>query len=245
MARFYLPASEWSAPVWELRGDEAHHAAKVLRLKQGDSCTVFDGCGRAVHAVVTQPPRSSGVLLTPGAACPPSPAVAHLTLCQSIPKGSNMDLIIQKAVELGVSAIIPLMTDRTIVRLNAREAEAKRQKWQRIALEACKQCGQNTLPEVALPVPFAEWLRQGVPDGLNVIASLAPGVRPARDVLEEARSRYARKASLLVGPEGDFTDRETALALEAGFAPVTLGPIVLRVETAAFFGLAAMRYALD
>ena len=232
MARFFLPPSEWAAPAWELRGDEAHHAARVLRLKQGDSCIVFDGCGRAAHAVVAEE-------------CPPSPPVAHLTLCQAVPKGANMDLIIQKSVELGVSAIVPLVTDRTIVRLNAREAEAKRQKWQRIALEACKQCGQNTLPEVALPVPFAEWLRGGIPEGLNIIASLAPGVRPVREVLEAARSRSVRHASLLVGPEGDFTGRETAMALEAGFVPVTLGPIVLRVETAAFFGLAAMRYALD
>ena len=174
MARFFLPPSEWAAPAWELRGDEAHHAAKVLRLQQGDSCIVFDGCGRAAHAVVAEPPRSSGVLLVPGEECPPSPPVAHLTLCQAVPKGANMDLIIQKSVELGVSAIVPLVTDRTIVRLNAREAEAKRQKWQRIALEACKQCGQNTLPKVALPVPFAEWLRGGIPEGLNIIASLAP-----------------------------------------------------------------------
>lgn len=246
MARFYLPASEWSASAWELRGDEAHHAAKVLRLKQGDACIVFDGCGRAARAVVAEPPRSSGVLLVPGEECAPSPATAHLTLCQAVPKGASMDLIIQKAVELGVSAIIPLLTDRTIVRLNAREAEAKRRKWQRIALEACKQCGHNTLPQVAAPVPFAEWLnRGGAPEGLDVIASLAPGARPVRDVLEEARSRSVRRASLLVGPEGDFTDRETAMALEAGFSPVTLGPIVLRAETASFFGLAAMRYALD
>lgn len=125
MARFFLPPSEWAAPAWELRGDEAHHAARVLRLKQGDSCIVFDGCGRAAHAVVAEPPRSSGVLLVPGEECPPSPPVAHLTLCQAVPKGANMDLIIQKSVELGVSAIVPLVTDRTIVRLNAREAEAK------------------------------------------------------------------------------------------------------------------------
>lgn len=125
MARFFLPPSEWAAPAWELRGDEAHHAARVLRLKQGDSCIVFDGCGRAAHAVVAEPPRSSGVLLVPGEECLPSPPVAHLTLCQAVPKGANMDLIIQKSVELGVSAIVPLVTDRTIVRLNAREAEAK------------------------------------------------------------------------------------------------------------------------
>ena len=190
MARFFLPPSEWAAPAWELRGDEAHHAAKVLRLQQGDSCIVFDGCGRAAHAVVAEPPRSSGVLLVPGEECPPSPPVAHLTLCQAVPKGANMDLIIQKSVELGVSAIVPLVTDRTIVRLNAREAEAKRQKWQRIALEACKQCGQNTLPKVALPVPFAEWLRGGITDGLNIIASLATGVRPVREVLGAARCRF-------------------------------------------------------
>lgn len=245
MARFYLPASEWSAPVWELRGDEAHHAAKVLRLKQGDSCVVFDGEGRAAHAVVAEPPRSSGVLLAPGEECPAIPPLAQIKLCQAVPKGAHMDLIIQKAVELGVSAIVPLITDRTIVRLNAREAEAKRQKWQRIALEACKQCGQNTLPAVETPVAFAEWLQGGAPDGLNVIASLVPGVRPVRDVLEDARRRSVRKASLLVGPEGDFTEQETAAALEAGFVPVTLGSIVLRVETAAFFGVAAMRYALD
>ena len=85
MARFYLPASEWAAPSWELRGDEAHHAAKVLRLKQGDSCVVFDGCGRAAHAVVAEPPRSSGVLLAPGEECPPAPELAHLTLCQAVP----------------------------------------------------------------------------------------------------------------------------------------------------------------
>lgn len=245
MARFYLPPSEWSTPFWELRGDEAHHAAKVLRLKRGDSCVVFDGCGRAAHAVIAESPCSSSVLLIPGEECVSASSIARLTLCQAVPKGGNMDLIIQKSVELGVSVIIPLITDRTIVRLSTRDAETKRQKWQRIALEACKQCGQNTLPDVLTPVTFSEWLCNGKPSELNLIASLVPGVRPIRDVLEEARSRSVRDASVLVGPEGDFTEKETAMALEAGFVPVSLGPIVLRVETATFFGLAAMRYALD
>lgn len=245
MARFYLPPSEWASPVWELRGDEAHHACRVLRLRQGDACVVFDGQGRAARAVIAEPPHHSGVLLTPGDMLAPAAGLAQITLCQAIPKGANMDLIIQKAVELGVTAIVPLLTDRTIVRLNAREAEAKRQKWQRIALEACKQCGQNTLPRVDMPIAFGDWLRGGMPDGVKIIASLVPGVRPVRDVLEEARSLSIRQAALLVGPEGDFTEQETAAALQAGFAPVTLGPIVLRVETAAFFGVATLRYALD
>ncbi len=245
MARFYLPPASWSAPVWELTGDEAHHAARVMRLKKGDDCVVFDGLGRAAHATVAEQPRNSSVLLTPGDELPASAPIAHLTLCQAVPKGSNMDLVIQKAVELGVSVIIPLITDRTIVRLDGKEADTKRQKWQRTALEACKQCGQNTLPVVKRPVLFTDWLKNGLPAGLNIIASLAPGARPVRDVLEEARAAGTRAASLLVGPEGDFTAQETQAALEAGFIPITLGPIVLRVETATFFGIAAMRYALD
>ena len=115
-----------------------------------------------------------------------------------------MDLIIQKSVELGVSAIVPLVTDRTIVRLNAREAEAKRQKWQRIALEARKQCGQNTLPEVALPVPFAEWLRGGIPEGLNIIASLAPGVRPVRGSAGDRPFPFRPSRFSAGGAGGDF-----------------------------------------
>ncbi len=245
MARFYLPPQSWSAPVWELTGDEAHHATRVMRIKKGDACIVFDGCGRAARVTVADAPRNSSVLLTPVEELPPTPPIAHITLCQSVPKGSNMDLVIQKAVELGVSKIIPLITDRTIVRLDAKEAAAKHLKWQRTALEACKQCGQNTLPVITPPVLFTEWLKNDVPQGLNIIASLAPGARPIRQTLEEARDKGVKQASLLVGPEGDFTPQETAAALQAGFAPVTLGPIVLRVETATFFGITAMRYALD
>ncbi len=245
MARFYLPPQSWSAPAWELTGDEAHHAARVMRIKKGDACIVFDGLGRAAHATVAESPRNTSVLLTPGQPLPATAPIAHITLCQSVPKGSNMDLVIQKAVELGVSKIIPLITDRTIVRLDAKEAAAKHLKWQRTALEACKQCGQNTLPVIEPPALFTDWLNGGIATGLNVIASLAPGARPVRAVLEEARADGVRQASLLVGPEGDFTPAETAAALQAGFSPVTLGPIVLRVETATFFGIAAMRYALD
>lgn len=154
MARFYLPASEWAAPSWELRGDEAHHAAKVLRLKQGDSCVVFDGCGRAAHAVVAEPPRSSGVLLAPGEECPPTPQLAHLTLCQAVPKGANMDLIIQKSVELGVSAIVPLLTDRTIVRLNARRRRPKDGSGSASPWRPASNADRTRFPRWRLPFPL-------------------------------------------------------------------------------------------
>lgn len=248
MSRFYIPPDKWDAAQWELEGDEAKHCVKVMRLREGDSCQLFDGRGNARQAVLRSILSSSLIRLEPGEALENRAAkLPRLTLCQSIPKGGNMDWIIQKAVELGVSRIQPLMTERTIARSEGRDAEAKQAKWQRVALEACKQCGQNLLPVVERPVTFAEWKTKAalhLPE-CRIIASLAPGARPLRDCLEEARSQGHDSAAYLVGPEGDFTPGETADALSCGFRPVELGPIVLRVETATFFGLAALRYALD
>ncbi len=245
MARFFLPAEAWDGPAWELDGDEARHALRVMRLHAGDTCTVFDGRGRAAEAKIVSTEGSSRLTLEPVAYLPQAPTIAGITLCQAIPKGSNMDLIVQKAVEMGVNRIIPLVTERTIVRLTAKEAEAKAQKWRRTALEACKQCGQNTLPIVETPLPFREWLSQTSDSGVHLHAALTPEARGLRSVLENARADGIREASLLVGPEGDFTPEENAAAAARGFIPVTFGPIVLRVETAAFLGIAAIRYALD
>lgn len=245
MARFYLPPEAWNGPAWELDGDEARHALRVMRLRAGDSCTVFDGLGRAAEATIVSTEGSSLLTLEPSTFLPQSPAIAKITLCQSIPKGGNMDLIVRKAVEMGVNRIIPLVTERTIVRLAPKEAEAKAQKWRRTALEACKQCGQNTLPAVETPLPFREFIAAFKGPGVNLHAALTPEARSLRSVLEEARADGVREASLLVGPEGDFTPEENAAAKAHSFVPVSFGPIVLRVETAAFLGISAIRYALD
>lgn len=248
MSRFFLPPQSWDNKHWELTGDEAKHCAKVMRLKEGDACVLFDGRGNAIHAVISSIDGSSLVRLEPGQAIPPpSQKITEITLCQAIPKGGNMDWIIQKSVELGVSHIQPLMTDRTIVRFSGKEAESKREKWQRTALEACKQCGQNLVPLIAPPRSFRTWLQEdlaSLPE-LKLIASLANGAVPARTLLEKARSAGLRAAAYLVGPEGDFTEEETQAALSHGFQPITLGPIVLRVETASLLGLSMIRYALD
>lgn len=248
MPRFYIPPEKWDAAHWELEGDEAKHGIKVLRLREGDSCILFDGRGNACQAAISTISGSRLIHLTPGEPLPGQiEGLPSLTLCQAIPKGSNMDWIIQKSVELGVSRIQPLMTERTIARTDAEEAVAKQEKWQRVALEACKQCGQNLMPIVETPATFKNWFRDAVPalPELKIIASLAPGARPLRDTLEEARQQGRQSAAFLVGPEGDFTPGETEAALTASFLPVTLGPIVLRVETATFLGLSSLRYALD
>ena len=245
MPRFYLPPDAWQAPAWELAGDEAKHALKVMRLREGDTCTVFDGRGRAAETRITATRGSSGLLLEPVADLPQPPPIAEITLCQSIPKGGNMELIIQKAVELGVSRIIPLITKRTIVRLKPGEAEAKTEKWKRTVLEACKQCGQNTLPQIALPMDYRDFLAHADLPALKIHAALTDTAQPLRTVLEQARTAHIRQAAILVGPEGDFTPAENEAAAAHGFLPVTLGPIILRVETATFFAISAIRYALD
>lgn len=235
MARFLLPPERWQTDS-ALTGDEARHLSQVLRIKPGETITVFDGHGRRAAAEVLAVSRDH-VSLKLGEAQSPPPPLPVITLAQAIPKGKNMDLIVQKAVELGVSNITPLVTRHTIVH----PGDGKSDKWRRNALEACKQCGQDTLPHIADPLPFVRWLAtQTEAAGLKVIASLTPGAKPLREVLHAHPGTTA--ATLLVGPEGDFSPEETSAALAAGFLPVSLGSIVLRVETATLFCLSALRY---
>ncbi len=245
MHRCYLPGIDPTAGHFVVEGEEAKHALKVMRLRVGDTCELFDGCGHALRARIVATRGSSGMQLETVEMLPPMPATAGITLALAIPKGTNMDLIVQKAVEMGVSRIIPLVSERTIVRLDAGQAKAKAAKWQRTALEACKQCGVNTLPVVEAPQAYAAFLgREDLPE-LRLQCAIVPGARPLRDVLEEGRAAGVTDAALLIGPEGDFSPAEYAAGRERGFTPISLGPIILRVETAVFMAVAAVRYALD
>ena len=238
MARFHLPPEAWQENS-ALTGDEARHLSQVLRMKPGDSVIVFDGQGRRAAAEILSVSRDC-VPLRLGEILPFRAPLPAITLAQAIPKGKNMDLIVQKSVELGIATIQPLVTRHTVVQ----PGDGKSEKWRRNALEACKQCGQDMLPEIAEPLAFDRWIatQAGAP-GLKLIASLAPGARPFRTVLRE--NPETTQATLLVGPEGDFSDGETNAALAAGFLPVSLGSIVLRVETATLFCLSALRYEFD
>jgi 16S rRNA (uracil1498-N3)-methyltransferase len=241
MPRFLLPPAAWDAPAPALDGDEAKHLAQVLRARAGDTITVFDGNGRRAAATILDVARDR-VALRLGEVDSPAAPAPRITLAQSIPKGKTMDLVVRKSVELGVAAIVPLVTRHTVVH----PGEGKADKWRRAALEACKQCGQDTLPEITETASFASWLASltaPAPGELRLIASLAPGAKPLRDILRDHPETPA--ATLLVGPEGDFSPEETSAALAAGFLPATLGTIVLRVETATMFCLSALRYEFD
>lgn len=237
MARFFLSPDAWGEHA-ALTGDEAKHAAQVMRVRRGERITVFDGAGRSAPAEVTDVSKSE-VRLMLGEIVAKPPLVPAIHLVQAVPKGKTMDLIVQKAVELGVSSIQPVISRRTVVQVDDEDAGRKAGKWQRVALEACKQCGQDLMPMVHPPLSFDEWLRQGG-EGLKVVASLYPGARPLKELLRDAGT--PEDIVLLVGPEGDFTAEELKSATMSGFHPASLGNIILRAETAAFFAISAARY---
>ena len=244
MRRFHLPAENWESAT--LPATESHHCANVLRMETGGRVTVFDGAGREAGAIILKA-NPQGVVLKVSAAAKTPPPPCSITLAQAVPTGKNMDLIVQKAVELGASMIAPILSDRTVVHLGAGELEKKRGKWQEVALEACKQCGQNHLPAVAEPSSPKEFFGRVERAELMLIASLQPDARPLKSILADfvsTHSRLPRSTTVMVGPEGDFTPAELALAKSNGCIPVTLGPIILRTETAAIYCLSVLAHEL-
>lgn len=251
MHRFYIPPADWSPGALRLDEAQSHHCANVLRLAPGAKVVVFNGRGVETTAQITEGTARKQVCLTALQTVKTPPLPCRITLAQAVPKGKNMDLIVQKATELGAAAIAPLLSDRTIARVDDEDnARVKQAKWQLGAIEAAKQCGQNWLPEVSAPVTPKAFFA-GLPlhaFDLMLIASLQSGARNLRAWLEQFSNAHPGKrpasALVLVGPEGDFTPAEIALALSAGCHPITLGPIVLRTETAAIYCLSVLSYEL-
>ena len=250
MHRFYISPENWNPDSLSLSEAEAHHARDVLRLKAGDKVVVFNGHGREITAEIIDTTRDAIHLRKLHESSTP-PLRCRITLGQAIPKGKNMDLIVQKAVEIGASEIAPILSDRTIVHVDLESAAQKQSKWQQVAIEAAKQCGQNWLPEVRAPRTMKEFFseRNAGParTDLQLIGSLQSDARHLKEILAEyaeANASPARTVLMLVGPEGDFTPAELALARSHGCRPITLGPIVLRVETAAIYCLSILSYEL-
>jgi len=232
-SHFFLPPTLWSVPL-ALTGDEARHCTQVTRHSAGDEIMVFDGAGRKAQAIIEKASKDRVELRTLNESLTPAPS-APLTLLQGIVKGDTMEWIIEKAVELGVQRIVPVLTQRSVVRLNTAEAAKKRDKWQRLALEACKQCGQAWLPQIAVPCALDLALQQTAEVELKLIASLEPDARTLR---REPRTSTA----IAIGPEGDFTPDEYAVLKAAHWQPWSLGRLTLRSETAAICALSILGY---
>ncbi len=246
MHRFYIAPEHWHSDAPLLTGSEAHHCRNVLRLEPRDKVVLFDGRGRELTAEITSAEAAQIQLRKLHEAQTP-PLRCQITLGQAIPKGKNMDLIVQKAVEIGAAEIAPILSDRTVVRLDEESAASKQLKWQTVAIEAAKQCGQNWLPRVHVPQTMAQFFQQPRRFDLQLIGSLQSDAVHLKKILAEYSAEHGERPTsvlMLVGPEGDFTPAELSLARSHGCRPITLGPIVLRVETASIYCLSVLSYEL-
>jgi 16S rRNA (uracil1498-N3)-methyltransferase len=247
MHRFYLPPAECQTGPLRLAGREAHHALHVLRVRAGDQVAILDGGGREFLCRVENFDRDKvhlAILETKSIPAPP----CRITLLQAVPKGKIIESIIQKATELGVARIVPLLTERTVMELDEKHAGKKAEKWQQVAIEAIKQCGAAWLPRVESPVTPEEFLARKESFELPLIASLQPGAEHPRTYFQKFESQHGRKpqsACVWIGPEGDFTPAEVASIVSAGALPMTLGRLVLRVETAATYCLSILNYEVQ
>ncbi|MFN0130348.1 MAG: RsmE family RNA methyltransferase [Verrucomicrobiales bacterium] len=247
--RFFLRAEVWPTGVEEviLEGAEGHHAVSVMRVAVGDAVDVFDGEGRAGVGRVAALEKKWVRVRIEAERFSPRPS-GRLALAVAIPKKSTIEWIIEKAVELGVSDVVPLLTRRTVVRLDTADRPDRQRKWERAAMEAAKQCRQDWLPKIHEPQPLENAILSLPPSEftLPLVACLQPDARPLADVVRQAGALPPTGAetggAVWIGPEGDFTDEEVALLRESGLVPVSLGRLVLRVETAALYALSVLRF---
>jgi 16S rRNA (uracil1498-N3)-methyltransferase len=210
---------------------------QVLRMQPGDALTLFDGNGGEYAATVERMGRSE-VTVQVGAHSAierEAPRAVHLAV--GIPANERMDWLVEKAAELGVASIQPLLTARSVLRLSGERADKKRAHWEAIAIAACEQCGRNRVPLIHPMRTLASWTEAPAGDAERFVLSLAAGTRAIADVRDDAS---ARAVCMLSGPEGGLSADEEQNAIERGFAPLTLGPRVLRAETAALAALALL-----
>lgn len=233
ITRFYLPLTLSANATVELTPEASHHAVTVLRLKAGDPLIVFNGEGGEYTATIVVASKKSVVIQT-GTFDPrnnESPLATHLAI--GISKGERFDLVLQKATELGVSEITPLVTERTEVRLSQERQEKIRLRWQTIAINACEQCQRNRLPKLNAPVELRSLLAVENSEKKFILH------HHSEHPLDKAQS--PKSVCLLVGPEGGFSDMEFKLATQCGFTPLALGPRVLRTETAPLAALSVVQ----
>jgi 16S rRNA (uracil1498-N3)-methyltransferase len=245
--RFYLPPERCQGRTLTLSDAEAHHAIDVLRVRPEDRVIVLDGAGQEVSGEILS--LSHGHVLVQVIQRHSQPRLPYqLTLIQALPKGKLMESIIQKATELGAARVVPILAERTVTHLEEESAAHKQERWRHTAVEAIKQCGAAWLPQIDAPASPQTFLGRGERFDLTLLASLQDGARHPRAHLQDAlaeRGQAPKSVAVWVGPEGDFTPAEINAIRASGAVPVTLGPVVLRCETAAIYCLSVLSYELQ
>ena len=239
MPRFYIPHPRIENGLLRIEGEEVKHIQKVLRLKAGDEILVFDGLGKEFEGTIIKEGHSSVIVKIQRMLSPEGDSPLEVTLAQSLLKGEKMDTLIQKATELGVKEIIPFFSSRSIPLLEKSRRLKRHHRWEKIAIEASKQCGRGVVPKVELVKDYPDMLRTASTDSLRLILWENEGVN-LREVLEGSKER--KKIFFVIGPEGGFSQDEVEKAKRAGFVAVTLGRRILRAETASLCLLSILQY---
>lgn len=244
LPRFYCPGEICTGKAIELPASAAHHASRVLRLARGATLILFNGNGGEFLSVIAHIGKNGVTVVAEKHVDIERESQLVITLAQAVCASEKMDWIIQKAVEMGVSRVQPLATKLSVIKLTGERAERRMNHWQHVAVSACEQCGRNRIPQVLALTSLQAWLgtqasddRKNVPADLHLM--LSPGAK--RSLRDFPGHSTSAAINLLVGPEGGFTADEEAAALVAGFAPLRLGPRILRTETAALAAIAAMQ----
>ena len=233
MPRFFVPARDIAGGEARLQGNEFRHLQRVLRLREGDHVTLFDDAGQEHTGVITSlSPRVAAVRIS-ATTTPARESPLAIALYQGVPKGPKMDLVVEKATELGACEITAFTSAFSTVA--APVAAGRRERWQRIALAAAKQCGRTVVPAVGPTLTFVEVLAQGGSADLRLLFFEGPGRRALAAL--DATPITPVRAAIVIGPEGGFSRDEADAARAAGFALVGLGPRILRTETAALVAL--------
>lgn len=241
MSRFYVEPEFVRQDRIYVRGKQQHHIQDVMRLDIGDEVVAFDGTGAEYKGVI-EDSSSREVVIKVTRKEIAAKKLPEITLGVSVPKLDRMDFVIQKSTELGVDRIIPLLTERTIVLLDEKKAASRAERWRNIAIEASKQSGRAQLPAIEPLTKFSAGLSRI--DKYDI--ALLPTLQGEPVSLKEAlKDKACKNAILFIGPEGDFTPAEVREAKKAGCVCVSLGPLVLRVETAAIAALAVLFYELS
>jgi 16S rRNA (uracil1498-N3)-methyltransferase len=218
-----------------LQGSAANHIMRVLRSREGDALTLFDGRGGEYGARIASFRKDSVQVEVLEHRDVERESTLDLTLAQGISRGERMDWVMQKATELGVTRIVPVITERTMVKLDERQSERKIEHWRAIVIAACEQSGRNRVPDVAAPTAYYEVIRTLDPSATRVLLSPVGTLR-ARDLAQP------KHIAMLIGPEGGLSENEQEAAIAAGFQQVRMGPRILRTETAAIAALAALQH---
>lgn len=240
MPRFFVKENQITENQITIEGQDVKHIRNVLRMTPGQSLDVCDDKGREYACSIAEIGKDEVTVNILSCRESGNEPKIPVTILQGVPKGEKMELIIQKNVELGISKIVPVIMERCVVKFqNQQDKEKKAARWNKIAMEAAKQCGRTVIPEVAVPETLSKVIAELPQDALLIMAYENEKTVSLKEILQREKPR---EIFFIIGPEGGIADSEEECLKKSGFNSVSLGPRILRTETAGFALLSAVRY---